>query len=76
MPRISVKAKKGRVAYDAPRGGRRIPEDRFVSVDETPYIMRLLDHHGDIVQESKATPATAPAKAVKAEAKPDSAPAA
>lgn len=58
---IRVKAKEGRVAFTAPRGGRQIPHDRYIAVDKTPWIVRLLEHHGDIVQEPEAASAKAPA---------------
>jgi len=51
MEKISVKAVEGRVAFTAPRGGAKIPSDKYVEVDKTPWIMRLLEKHGDIVQE-------------------------
>jgi hypothetical protein len=64
MEKISVKAVEGRVAFTAPRDGVRIPTDRYIEVDKTKWIMRLLDHHQDIVQETtKSAPAkTAPKK--------------
>lgn len=53
---ISVKTKHGRVAYTAARGGELIPTDRFVLVDDTPWIRRLIDYHEDIeVEGAKAT---------------------
>ena len=51
MTNISVKTAEGRVAYDAPRGGKKIPSDKFMQVRETPYIRRLIDHHGDLIEE-------------------------
>jgi len=66
MPLISVKTKKGRVAFSASRGGVRIPDDKFVEVEQTPYINRLIDYHGDLEVEK--------APAAKADAKPAPAP--
>ena len=51
MGNISVKAAEGRVAYDAPRGGKKISHDKFTQVRETSYIRRLIDHHGDLIEE-------------------------
>ena len=48
---IQVKTAEGRVAYDAPRGGKPIPSDRFVTVRESSYIRRLIDFHGDLIEE-------------------------
>lgn len=59
MPLISVKAKPGRIAYDAPRGSL-IPTDRYVLVDATPWIVRLLNVHADIELEPAAKPVPAP----------------
>jgi hypothetical protein len=57
MEKISVKAVKGRKAFTAPRGGVSIPHDRYITVDKSPYIDRLLNHHGDIALEpSKPKP--------------------
>jgi hypothetical protein len=65
MRYINVKTVAGRVAFDSPRGGKRIPTDKFVSVPETNYIRRLIDIHGDLTEEGgKAKPAT-PAPAAK-----------
>ena len=60
MAVIKVKAVEGRVARTS-RNGEFIPSDRYVRVEETPYIKRLRDVHGDIVQEPvvvAAAPAT------------------
>lgn len=65
MPLISVKTKPGRVAYTAPKGGERISNVSFVAVEKTPWIVRLIEHHGDLEVESAKAPA----------AKPDSKPA-
>jgi hypothetical protein len=58
MEKLSVKAVKGRVAFTAPRGGVRIPHDRYVEVDDNTWIRRLLDVHGDIIQEKKSAAKT------------------
>lgn len=55
MKYIKVRAVAGRVARTA-RDGEFIPHDRYVRVDYTPYIERLLNVHGDIEVEP-ATPA-------------------
>ncbi len=67
MPFVSVRAKAGRIAYDSPHGDL-IPQDAYVSVEMTPWIDRLLNHHGDIELEpapvkAKAAPAAAPTPA-------------
>lgn len=48
MEKISVKAVEGRQAFTAARGGVKIPHDNYIEVDKTPWIMRLLQKHGDI----------------------------
>lgn len=65
MSSIRVKATPGRIAREAPEG-HFIPHDAFVAVQHTPYIERLLNHHGDIMQEPavKAAPAPTPMPAV------------
>lgn len=50
-PYVSVKTKPGRVAFSAPRGGDAIPHDRYVPVERTPWIERLISVHGDIEVE-------------------------
>jgi hypothetical protein len=52
MPMIFVRTKTGRVALDGPHG-RLIPTDKFVPVDLTPWVDRLLNHHRDIELEKK-----------------------
>ena len=47
MDIIKVKAVAGRVARISPRGAF-IPHDRFIPVENTFYIQRLLRVHGDI----------------------------
>jgi hypothetical protein len=60
---IRVKAREGRVAFTAPRGGRLIPHDDYIIVELTPWIDRLLNHHHDIEAEPvKAAPVAKPAK--------------
>lgn len=49
LEKIFVKAVKGRLARNGPRG-RTIPEDSGVLVTLTPYIERLLNVHKDIVE--------------------------
>ena len=61
MSMISVRTKQGRVAYDAPKG-RPIPSDRFVLVEDTAWIQRLLNEHQDIEQEPAPAPAAPVAK--------------
>lgn len=56
MKYIKVRAVAGRVARTA-RDGEFIPHDRYVRVDYTPYIARLLNVHGDIEVEPETTPA-------------------
>lgn len=68
MSLISIKAKPGRVAFTAAKRGDRVPTDRYIQVQMTPWINRLLNVHGDIEVE--------PAPAAKPEAKPEAAPAA
>lgn len=67
---IRVKAVPGVVARTS-KNGDFIPSDRYVRVDETPYIKRLRDVHGDIVQApeevAKAAPVAAAPKPVKGE---------
>lgn len=58
--RIRVRAKAGRIAREHPRGPI-IPEDKFVAVQNTSYIQRLIHHHGDlIVEQPRPTKATKP----------------
>lgn len=66
MSVIFVRAVAGRKAYDAPRGGKRIPNDEYVPVKPTPWINRLLRFHGDIElkPETKPTPKEKPAKSL------------
>lgn len=53
---IRVKAVAGRIARNGPRG-ELIPDDRFVTVDVTPYILRLINKHGDLTVEPEKKPA-------------------
>ena len=66
MSYVKVKTAEGRIAYDAPRGGKKIPNDKFVQVRETTYIRRLIDFHGDLIEEGGKS-----AKKKAAEHKPD-----
>lgn len=65
MPVIYVKTVKGRVARTSPKGAY-IPTDKFVPVEDTAYIRRLLNHYGDIELE--------PPRKAKAAAQPETAP--
>jgi hypothetical protein len=72
---ISVKTVEGRIAYTAARGGERIPNDRYVVVEKTPWISRLLSVHKDIEIEPAPVAAkekAAPASFSKAPAAPES----
>jgi len=62
--KIKVKAKPDRVVRVSPRG-EMIPSDRFIAVEATPYIMRLLNHHQDLIQEPQPPAPSAPASAKK-----------
>jgi len=62
--KIKVKAAPDRVARVSPRG-EMIPSDRFITVEATPYIMRLLNHHEDLIQEPQPPAPFAPASAKK-----------
>ena len=53
---IRVKAVAGRIARNGP-SGELIPDDRYVTVDETPYMKRLINHHGDVTVEPEKKPA-------------------
>lgn len=81
MALLKVRALPGRVAFDAPRGGKRIPSDAFVPVKDTPHIRRLVNHWGDIEIEGEAAveptaiPAVVPEKPVEVEAPPPPPPA-
>jgi len=63
MSLIYVRAKEGRVARVSPRGDF-IPHDKWKGVRPSPYISRLLNHHGDIEQyvPEKSKPAKAEKK--------------
>ena len=45
MATIYVKARPGRVAYNE---GRKISNDEFVPVSDTPWIRRLINHWDDV----------------------------
>jgi hypothetical protein len=53
MPLIYVRTKPGRIAREAPKGNL-IPEGKYVPVQHTPYIERLLSVHGDIEARQEA----------------------
>lgn len=67
MPMIYVRTKPGRVARESPKG-RFIPTDDFVGVTLTPYVNRLINHHGDIDVRDTASKSPTPPP----QAKPDS----
>lgn len=50
---INVRCRKGRVAFSAPVNGNLIPDDRFVPVEKTAYIDRLINFHKDLEVEKK-----------------------
>ena len=50
---ISVRAVTGRIARTSARGDV-IPHDRYIPVEKSHYINRLLDHWGDIEVEPVA----------------------
>lgn len=64
--RIKVKAKPGRIARESPRGPI-IPDDRFVTVEKTSYIRRLIEHHQDVEVEPKKRSAPTEPSAPKPE---------
>lgn len=69
--RVRVKAVPGRVVRESPRGDF-IPSDRYVQVDLTPYVQRLISFHGDLLveepkTETKAAPPVKPAPAADKE---------
>lgn len=68
MSMITVRAVSGRVAFDAPKGGARIPHDKYVTILETPWVRALLNKWHDIERE----PVKAPQKAVAAPKAPAS----
>lgn len=66
---VTVRALPGRVANTAPRGGKPIPEDRWITVQRTPWIDRLIEHHGDLEvkpEEPQSAPVPIPARKGKA----------
>lgn len=76
MGMISVRTLPGRVAFDAPRGGKPISSTDFTIVADTPYVRRLLDHWGDIElltndpqKKAAPPPAAAPVAAKPADTK-------
>ncbi len=52
MQVVSVKAAPGRIARAAP-DGQFISHDVYVTVERTPYVTRLIEHWGDLIQEPK-----------------------
>lgn len=65
MSMISVKAREGRVVRESPTG-KFIPTDKFVSVENTAYVRRLIHEWGDLEVE----PTKAPSKAKSPEPAP------
>lgn len=61
MTVVKIKAKPDRVARVSPRGSF-IPSDRFIPVEETPYIRRLINVHKDVIVEPKKPVVTAAPK--------------
>ena len=59
MARIEVKCVEGRIARTDPQGPF-IPDDRFIKVEETPYIRRLIDVHGDLMVKPPVAETAAP----------------
>lgn len=59
MAIIKVKAVEGRIARRS-KNGDFIPSDRFVRVEHTPYIDRLIHVHGDLLVEPEAAPVAVP----------------
>lgn len=55
LKNIKVTAQPGRVARVSPNG-RYIPHDNPIVVPLTPYIERLLNHFGDIVEHDPERP--------------------
>jgi hypothetical protein len=56
MAMIYVRTRPGRRAYYE---GKIIPQDKFIPVPDSPYIRRLINHHGDLEQEGKNVTPTA-----------------
>lgn len=52
--RIRVKALPDRIVRTEPNGDF-IPSDRFVTVEHTHYIDRLINFHGDLIVEPEKT---------------------
>ena len=53
LNRVRVKAVAGRIARTSPRGDF-IPTDRYITVERTNYIDRLINVHGDVTVEPAA----------------------
>lgn len=66
MAMIYVRTRPGRRAYYE---GKVLPQDKFVPVQDTPYIRRLINHHGDLEQQDggtvKPTATAAPERVTK-----------
>ena len=63
-PKIFVRTVEGRIARTSPRG-EMIPSDRYIQVERTAYITRLIEIHGDVIVQpaqkpTKAEPANNP----------------
>ena len=53
LNRVRVRAVAGRIARTSPRGDF-IPHDRYITVERTTYIDRLISVHGDVTVEPAA----------------------
>lgn len=60
--RIKVKALPGRVVRISPNG-KFVPDDKFITVANTPYIQRLINHWGDLEDEAYDAAAVSAANA-------------
>ena len=49
---VSIKAKAGRIARVSPNGSF-IPHDKYVTVEKTSYVNRLIHVHQDVELEPK-----------------------
>lgn len=69
---IKVRAKEGRAAFTLPRGGKPIPSDRDLIVQDSPWLRDLANKHGDITiadLADEAADAASPKPAVAPAAK-------
>jgi hypothetical protein len=48
---VSIKAVEGRKAFTAAKGGVRIPHDKYIEVERTTWIERLINVHQDVTVE-------------------------